>query len=84
MYHGCFPRNADGTNRIIEKGTKCISPTYECFQKDQCDVPHDVKARSHTKNEPKNNYQTFSRCLTVTGFIKRWIKAAKKKKQQGN
>ena len=31
MYHGCFPRNADGTNRIIEKGTKCISPTYECF-----------------------------------------------------
>ena len=29
IYYGCFPKNADGTNRIIKKGENCLIPTKE-------------------------------------------------------
>ena len=29
IYHGCFYENADGTNKIIKAGEKCLVPTDE-------------------------------------------------------
>ena len=31
IYHGCFYKNADGTNKIIKAGGKCFLPADECF-----------------------------------------------------
>ena len=30
-------KNADGTNKIINAGEKCLTPTNECFWKDPCE-----------------------------------------------
>ena len=46
IYRGCFYKNADGTNKIIIIGDKCLVPTDECLWKDPCDVKHGVKTRS--------------------------------------
>ena len=61
IYHGCFYENADGTNKIIKAGEKCLVPTDECFWKDPCDIRHGVKTRSHAKNEPKVTLRDFNR-----------------------
>ena len=26
IYHGCFNKNKDGTNTLIKKGEKCLTP----------------------------------------------------------
>ena len=31
IYHGCFYKNADGTNKIIKTGDECLVSTDECF-----------------------------------------------------
>ena len=31
IYHGCFTKNRDGTNRIIEKNKACLIPTNNSF-----------------------------------------------------
>ena len=46
IYHGCFNKNADGTNKIIVAGERCFEPTDKCFWKDPNDVKHEVKTRS--------------------------------------
>ena len=46
IYHGCFNKNADGTNKIIVAGERCLAPTDKCFGKDPNDVKHGVKTRS--------------------------------------
>ena len=61
IYHGCFYKNADGTNKIIKAGEKSLVPTDECFWKDPCDVKHGVKTRSRAKNEPKVTLKDFNR-----------------------
>ena len=49
IYHGCFYKNADGTNKIIKTGDECLVPTDECFWNDLCDVKHGVKTRQGKK-----------------------------------
>ena len=61
IYHSCFHKNADGTNKIIKTGDKCLIPMNECFWKDPCDVKHRVKTRSHAKNEPRVTLKDFNR-----------------------
>ena len=46
IYHGCFTINADGTNKLISPGEKCLTPTFQCFWKDTKDVRSVVKTRS--------------------------------------
>lgn len=60
MYHGCFFKNADGTNKIIKTGETCLTPTDECFFKNPCDVRNGVKTRSRTKNEPTVGLESFN------------------------
>ena len=61
IYHGCFYKNADGTNKIIKTGDECLVSTDECFWNDLCDVKHGVKTRSRAKNEPKVTLKNFNR-----------------------
>ena len=35
MFVSCMFKNADGTNRIIMAGEKCLVPTDKCFWKDK-------------------------------------------------
>ena len=53
IYHGCFYKNADRTNKFINASEKCFAPTNDCFWKDPSDVKNGVKTRSHAKNKPK-------------------------------
>ena len=36
--HGCMRKNKDGSNRIIEKGKRCLCPTTSPFWKKAVDV----------------------------------------------
>ena len=31
IYHGCFNKSSDGTNKLIKKGEKCLTPTHFPF-----------------------------------------------------
>ena len=57
IYHGCFYKNSDGTNKIIVAGERCFAPTDTCFWKDPNDVKHRVKTRSSANNEPTVSFQ---------------------------
>ena len=61
IYHGCFYKNADGKNKIIKTGDKCLVPTDECFWKDPCEVKHGVKIKSRAKNESRVTLKSFNR-----------------------
>ena len=58
-YHGCFTKNADGTNKIIGPGEKCLIPTAQCFWKDPEDVRSEIKTRSQLKNQPTVSIEVY-------------------------
>ena len=49
IYHGCFRKNANGTNRIIVNKENCLVPTSRAFWKYIEDIPAGVKTRSQYK-----------------------------------
>ena len=51
IYHGCFRKNADGTNRIIANDEKCLTPTSRAFWKYIEDIPANVKTSSQYKSK---------------------------------
>ena len=51
VYHGCFKRNIDGTNRLIKKGDVCSRPTNIQFWMSTQDVINSVKTRSQERNQ---------------------------------
>ena len=53
IFHGCFTKNRDGTNRLIEKGKACITPTSNPFRKYPEDVHSGVRTCSQEKNQKK-------------------------------
>ena len=63
IYHGCFHKNDDGTNKIILAGKRCLCPTLKPFW----EVPEDIqnlglKTRSQTKRQQRvtvKNYKYF-------------------------
>lgn len=73
IYHGCFTKNADGTNRIIAKGMKCLTPTNECFWKDPVDVKNKIKTRSQTENQLMVDYKAFDDYMTKKQWVERWL-----------
>ena len=50
IYHGCFKKNADGTNKFICPGDKRPTPTAQCFWKDPNNVRSGVRTRSQLDN----------------------------------
>ena len=49
--HGCMRKNKDGSNRIIEKGKRCLCPTTSPFWKKAVDVL--FKVRTPAKENKK-------------------------------
>ena len=81
IYHGCFPKNTDGMNKIIAKGDKCLVPTNKCFWKDPSDVKNRVETRSQTENKPTVDYKTIDGYCVKRKWIDRWVLG---KKQNNN
>ena len=57
IYHGCFNRNKDGTNKLLKKGEKCLAPTQLPFWKCPLDVPNGVMTRLQEKKTKKDYYR---------------------------
>ena len=49
IFHGCFNKNKNDTNKLIEKGKRYITPRSNPFWKRRWDVPHGVRTRSQEK-----------------------------------
>ena len=59
VFHGCFDKNRDSTNRVIAPGEKCITPTSEPFWKYPEDIFASVRTRSQEQKyqQQKKTYQ---------------------------
>ena len=51
VYHGCFKRNIDATNRLIKRGDVCPRPTNIPFWMSTEDVINSIKTRSQERNQ---------------------------------
>ena len=56
IYHGCFNKNKDGTNKLIKKGEKCLTPTHFPLWKCPWDVPNGVMTCSQKNKKTKKDY----------------------------
>ena len=59
IYHGCFRKNVDGTNRIIGPNETCLIPSSKLCSKYIEDIPGGVKTRSQYKKQPLVNLIEF-------------------------
>ena len=74
IYHGCMNRNADGTNKIIGSGERCLTPTTQCFWKDPQDVKiAGVKTRSQAANQPVVSISDYNYYVENKERIRQWI-----------
>ena len=73
IYHGCFTKNADGTNKFIGPGDKRPTPTAQCFCKDPKDVRSGVRTRSQLDNLPNVRIEDYRYCFQKKERIQRWI-----------
>ena len=55
IYHGCFNKNSDGTNKLIKKGEKCLKLTHFPFWKCPWDVPNGSVTRAQEKKKTKKD-----------------------------
>ena len=74
IYRGCFSKNRDGTNKLIEKGKICITPTNNPLWKYPEDIPSGVKTRSQEKNQKKVTNTLCDKYLKQKN-IQRWLEA---------
>ena len=68
IYHGCFTKNADSTNKLIGPGEKCLTLTAQCFWKDPKDVHSGVKTCSRWTNQPTMSTILKKSNLQSNGF----------------
>ena len=78
IYHGCFTKNADGTNKLIGPEEKCLTPTAQCFRKDPKDVRSGVKKRSQTANQPTVSNEDYEYYFQKEQRIVQWISDTEK------
>ena len=78
IYHGCFTKNQDGTNCLIEKNKGCLIPTNNPFWKYPKDISVGVKTRSQEKNRKLVKIRDCDRYFRQVnrGNIWRWLEAA--------
>ena len=55
VFHGCFTKNKDGTNRIIGRAEKCLTRTNCPFWKYPEDINVSVRTRSPEKKTKKRD-----------------------------
>ena len=77
-YHGCFTKNADGTNRIILAGERCLCPTLEPFWKfPEYILDFGVKTRSQTKKRQQGvAKETYNQYFDNKKRFYRWINSS--------
>ena len=78
VFHGCCRKNEDGTNRIIEKGKRCLAPTSYPFWKQIADIPASkICTRSQERKQKTARRGQYNRYLRKNGCenIKRWLEA---------
>ena len=76
-FHGCLRKNKDGTNRIIEKGKRCLWPTsFPCWKKIE-DTSEGIHTRSQEHKQKIVKRADFNRYCRQRGRenIKRWLEA---------
>ena len=75
IYHGCFTKNRDVTNKLIEKDKACITPTNNPFWKYPEDVHSSVRTRSQEKKLKKRvKIRDFNKYFKQKD-IQRWLEA---------
>ena len=68
IYQGCFTRNKDGTNKLIEKGKGCICPIFGNIQKRQTVLlKHALKKETNKKLPSKNLISTLKKNILTDG-----------------
>ena len=74
-FHGCMRKNKDGSNRIIEKGKRCLCPTTSPFWKKTVDVPFQVSTRWQENKKELVKRPYFNRYCRQRGpeDIRRWL-----------
>ena len=74
VYHGCGNCYHDGTNKILNKYRKCISPTYRSFWKNV----------NHVHNKVQTGAQLKLKSTVTEDYIRRYfsfLSAINKKKE---
>ena len=65
IYHKCFTKDRDGTNKLIQKGKACITPTSNPFWKYPEDVHSGVRTYLQEKNQKKLKVETTTNTLKI-------------------
>ena len=74
IQHGCMIKNADGTNKLIGPGRKCLVPTDECFWKNPWNAKKcQMKSRSRTKKEPTVSIKDYKTYMQQRQWIDHWV-----------
>ena len=75
IYHGCMTKNADGTNRLLSAGEKCLVPTARPFCKYIDDMETSgVKTHSQYKKQPTVSikHSTFIFEIKMKKIVSDW------------
>ena len=75
IFHSCFTKNKDGTNRLIKKGERCLVPTSNPFWKFPEDIEsYSVRTRSQEKNQANVTRRAYNKYFKQK-YIQRWLEA---------
>ena len=75
IYHGCFNKNKDGTNKLIKKGEKCLTLTHFPFWKCPLDVPNGLMTGAQEKKQKKITTDKFIKYFQNIENIQWWLTA---------
>ena len=78
IYHSCFTKNTDGTNKLICPGERCLIPTAQCFWKDPKDAHSGVKTCSQLANQPTVSTEDYKYYFQKKQRIEQWISGTEK------
>ena len=75
IFHGCFAKNKDGTNRLIKKGGRCLVLTSNPFWKYPEDIGScGVRTHSQEKNFKKVTRRAYDKYFKQK-HVQRWLEA---------
>lgn len=74
IYHGCFYKNEDGTNKLILKAEECLMPTNNPFWKSSMHVPDIVRTRSQEIRQKTISVSVFNQYFRNLLNMQEWLK----------
>ena len=69
IFHGCFNKNRDGSNKLIEKNMGCVTPTSYPFWKRLWDVPHGVRTCLEEKQQKKAKLRDYNKYFGNVTYV---------------